>query len=176
MNALREANKLSVEASELLRHPGTSRRLAFSEEVAGLGLEMGRVRPVLHFEVLLESLIEGILVGGTVRGVFALECRRCLKDFEEPFGVELSEVVPYEPQPGAEDEYQIVGDHVHLEPIVRDTVLLAMPVNPVCKPDCRGLCPECGADRNVTDCGHAAERVDLRWQPLQQLRIDRTKE
>ena len=79
-------------------------------------------------------------------------------------------------QPGTEEDYQIVDDHIQLEPVVRDAVLLAMPVNPVCKPDCKGLCPECGADRNVTDCGHAGGRVDLRWEPLKQLRVDRTKE
>lgn len=176
LNALREISQLSVEVSELLRHPGTSRRLAFAEELPDLGLEMGRVSPVLRFDLLLESLIEGILVSGGVRGVYRLECSRCLNEFERPFRLDVSEVLTYEGMPGSEDGYQIEAGHAHLEPVVRDAVLLAMPVNPVCRPDCRGLCPTCGADRNSVDCGHVAERVELRWEPLQQLRSKLTKE
>lgn len=170
LTALREASQLSVEISELLRHPGSTRRLEFTEEVPGLALDIGRVSPVLAFDLLLESLVEGVLVGGTVRGSFVLECIRCLKEFEAPFALELSEVMAYPGQPGAEEGYEIAGDHAHLEPVVRDAVLLAMPSNPIHAEGCRGLCLICGADRNVVDCGHETERVDLRWSPLQKLK------
>ena len=170
LTALREVSQLSVEISELLRQPGTSKRLEFSEEVPGLGLDVGRVLPTLRFELRLDSLVEGVLVSGNVRGVYAFDCIRCLRPFEQPFAVELSEVLAYEGQPGAEEEYQIIDDHAHLEPVVRDAVVLAMPLNPLCKPDCRGLCPVCGADLNALDCGHRTERTDLRWEPLARLR------
>jgi uncharacterized protein len=175
LNALREASQLSVEISELLTKPGSSRRLEFSEEVPGLGLDVGRVRPLMHFELRLDSLVEGVLVAGTVGGAYAFECIRCLRPFEEPFEVGLGEVLAYEGQPGAEEEYQITDDHAHLEPVIRDAVMLAMPLNPLCRPDCKGLCPVCGADLNVTDCGHKAQRTDLRWEPLARLR-ERFKE
>jgi uncharacterized protein len=169
MNALRDVSRLSVEVSELLRKPGTTKRLEFSEEVPGLGLEMGSVRPILHFDLTLESLVEGILVGGTVRGSYALACRRCLRSFDSPFEVQVSEMLSYGGSPAADDGYEIVGDHALLEPIVRDAVILAMPLNPLCKPDCRGLCSVCGADLNVGDCGHRTERTDIRWEPLRRL-------
>jgi uncharacterized protein len=170
LNALREVSKLSVEVSELLRNPGTTKRLEFSEEVGGLALDIGRVDPALTFDLLLESLVEGVLVGGTVRGSYMLECIRCLEEFEQPFAIELSEILAYPGQPGAEEGYEITGDHAHLEPVIRDAILLAMPVNPLHGPDCKGLCPVCGADRNVVDCGHGSERVDLRWAPLERLK------
>ena len=170
MNALREVSRLSVEISELLHKPGTSKRLDFSEEVAGMGLDMGRVEPLLDFRLLLESLVEGVLVTGEVRGTLRLACIRCLREFERPLEVSLSEVLAYEGQPGAEEGYQISADRADLEPLVRDTVLLAMPLNPVCRPDCKGLCPRCGADRNEGDCGHRPERTDLRWEPLRSLK------
>jgi uncharacterized protein len=170
LTALRETSRLSVEISELLRHPGTSRQYGFTEEVDGLGLEMGRVRPALDFEIELSSLVEGILVSGHVRGFYEFECIRCLRSFAPPFDVELGEVLAYEAQPGAEEEYVIAGDHAHLEPVVRDAVVLSMPLNPLCRPDCKGLCPACGADRNTVDCGHDVRRTDLRWEPLSRLK------
>lgn len=170
LNALREGSKLSVEVSDLLRDPGTSKRLEFTEEVAGLSLDMGKAGPVLSFDLLLESLVEGILVGGTIRGSFTLECIRCLTEFAVPFAVELNEVMAYQGQPGAEEGYEITGEHANLEPVVRDAVLLALPSNPLHAPDCKGLCPQCGADRNVVDCGHEIRRADLRWEPLEALK------
>jgi uncharacterized protein len=170
LTALREVSKLSVEVSELLRHPGATKRLTVTEEIPGLGLEMGRVRTELAFELVLESLVDGVLVTGDVRGVFELSCSRCLTQIERPFDVELDELLAYEGQAGNEEGYRIQGDHALLEPIVRDAVMLAMPLNPLCREDCKGLCPVCGADRNVTDCGHRAERSDLRWEPLSELR------
>lgn len=170
LNALREINQLSVDVSELLRLPGASKRLGFTQDVEGLSLDMGRADPALAFDLVLETLVEGLLVRGRVAGTYELECIRCLRSFERPFDIELSEVIAYPDQPDAEEGYQITGDVADLEPVVRDAVLLAMPVNPLHAPNCKGLCPVCGADRNTTDCGHESQRVDLRWEPLEQLK------
>lgn len=169
LNALRDASRLSVEVSDLLRTPGTTKHLEFAEEVVGLGLEMGSVKPLLAFDLTLESLVEGILVTGTVRGSYELVCRRCLRSFSSPFRVELSEVLPYAADAGEDEGYEIVNEHVILEPIVRDAVMLPMPLYPLCAPDCRGLCTVCGADLNTADCGHRVERTDIRWEPLRRL-------
>lgn len=170
LTALREVSQLSVEISELLRHPGTSKRYEFSADVDGLSLDMGHVRPTLDFDLELASLVEGVLVSGHARGSYELECSRCLSLFDAVFDVELDEMLAYEGQAGSEDGYAVSDDHAHLEPVVRDSVVLAMPLNPLCRPDCKGLCLVCGADRNTIDCGHAAERTDLRWEPLARLK------
>lgn len=170
LTALRNVSGLSVDVSDLVRNPGTSKALSFTEEIVGLGLDVGKVRPAMAFELLLESLIEGVLVTGEIKGAYSLECIRCVRDFERPFAISVSEVLVYEGQTPADDGYQVSSGIAPLEPVVRDAVLLSMPVHPLCRPDCRGLCVACGADRNTTDCGHREERVDLRWQPLQSLK------
>lgn len=170
LNTVRDVSQLSVDVSDLLRDPGASKRLAFEESMEGLSLDMGRAEPALGFDLVLESLVEGVLVRGAVRGSYVLGCIRCLRTFEQPFAVELNEVMTYPGQPATEEGYQIEGDLAVLDPVVRDAVLLAMPVNPLHSPDCKGLCPVCGVDRNEIDCGHGAERVDLRWEPLERLK------
>jgi uncharacterized protein len=169
LNPLRELGRLSVDVSDLLREPGSSRRLALTEELEGMGLAMGRVQPRLELDLLLESLVEGILVRGRVSGAYRLVCIRCLKEFHQGFRLAVSEVLAYEGA-GGEEGYRVQGDRVDLEPMVRDAVLLGMPLHPVCAEGCRGLCVVCGADRNEEECGHAPSGHDPRWEPLARLR------
>ena len=68
-----------------------------------------------------------------------------------------------------EDAYPLVDDELDLEPLVRDAVLLELPLAPLCREDCAGLCPQCGANRNEGACGCAAPR-DPRWATLDVLR------
>ena len=69
-----------------------------------------------------------------------------------------------------EEGYVVQDSKVDLEPMVRDTVGVALPLNPLCREDCRGLCPRCGADRNGGDCGCAEETGDPRWSALRELK------
>ncbi len=68
-----------------------------------------------------------------------------------------------------EDAYPMTGNDLDLEPMARDAVLLELPLAPLCAPDCRGLCPQCGANRNLGDCECAPAR-DPRWSALDALR------
>lgn len=68
------------------------------------------------------------------------------------------------------DAFPIVGEQLDLAPAVRETVLLDAPSSPLCRPDCAGLCPRCGADLNQGPCGCADDLVDERWQALDALR------
>lgn len=64
------------------------------------------------------------------------------------------------------------GKTIDLDPVVREQVLLALPVSVVCKEDCKGLCPTCGADRNVQDCGHGeVKAVDARLAKLKDIKL-----
>lgn len=151
--------------------PGASKHLALDEHAPGLVLEMGHVsgEGAVHAELLLESVVEGIYVSGTVTGTWTFECRRCLTEFIDPFSVEVADVYATE-QPDDDEGYQIEAAHIDLVPMIRDAVLLAAPVNPLHDPDCKGLCAVCGQDLNVADCGHRAERTNLAWEPLKRLR------
>lgn len=128
----------------------------------------------LDLDLRLEAVMEGVLVSGTVRGRAVGECVRCLDEVTEDLDVTLSELYVY-PERAAvaaedgdeddEDLRELEGDLIDLEPALRDAVVPTLPFQPVCRPDCPGLCPECGA-RLADDPGHSHETLDPRWAAL----------
>lgn len=126
----------------------------------------------------LESVVDGVLVTLTARYTTAGECSRCLDPVTEENSVAIQELFRFpttdargrviaEPSDDedAEDEYWVQDDLIDLEPVLRDAVVLALPIAPVCTPDCPGLCPQCGA-RLADEPDHAHEVVDSRWAAL----------
>ncbi len=125
----------------------------------------------LELDLRLESVMEGVLVSGSVRGRATGECVRCLGDVDHVVDLELQElyVYPGRSPEGEDDEdelRELQDDLVDLEPALRDAVVLALPFKPVCRDDCPGLCSECGA-RLADDPDHHHESVDPRWAALQ---------
>jgi uncharacterized protein len=170
--AVRNLQSLSVDVSELLRRPGASESVQSDQVLGGIEVPLARVRgdSPMHLDLLLEALVDGIHLSGTVAGSAAIECRRCLKDFEVPLEVGMDELFVYPGEAESDDLYQVEDEHIDLEPAVRDSVMLALPLNPLCRDDCKGLCSTCGADLNETDCGHSQDPVDIRWTGLEHLR------
>lgn len=159
----------AIDIRDLLESPGSSRTVHLEEPVAGLRTELVDVpedSPIAG-DLLLESVVDGIYVSGSLGGLFQMRCARCLKPFERDFDVEMTELVARDPRP--EDDYALEDDlTLDPEPMVRDAVGLEMPFAPLCRPDCLGLCEICGGDRNLGECpGHA--RTDPRWSPLDEL-------
>ena len=159
----------AIDIRDLLESPGSSRSVHLDEPVAGLCTELVDVpedEPI-EGDLLLESVIDGIYVSGSVGGRFQMRCARCLKPFEREFDVAMTELVAREP--GPDDDYALAEDlTLDPEPMVRDAVGLEMPFAPLCRPDCQGLCEICGGDRNLGECpGHA--RSDPRWAALDAL-------
>jgi uncharacterized protein len=165
---------IEVDVRDLVGHPGSSRRFHVGEAVEDLRLELAAVpedRPI-EGELLLESVVEGILVSGPLTGRMELSCARCLKSFEQVFQVEVSELFVSGPAPGGE-EYELDPEGaIDLEPMVRDAVLLAMPFSPLCRLDCKGICERCGGDRNTGECTCAPVSADDRWAPLAHIRFE----
>ncbi|MGA7731036.1 MAG: DUF177 domain-containing protein [Chloroflexia bacterium] len=127
-------------------------------------------------------LTDGVLVQGDVEAQVALQCSRCLDDIRLPVDARLEE--QFQPTIDVEtghaikrpdyeqDDNAFMIDSNHLmdmtEP-VRQALLVALPMRPLCREDCQGLCLVCGANRNRTDCGHEEEQVDSRWEVLRDL-------
>jgi uncharacterized protein len=140
----------------------------------GLGTEVAWVPEgaELELDLRLESVMEGVLVSGTIKGVAAGECVRCLSDVEIMLNVPLMELFAYPgravPEADDEDEVRELGDDdmIDLEPALRDTVVPALPFKPVCRDDCPGLCSECGA-LLAEEPGHTHDTADPRWAALQ---------
>lgn len=111
-------------------------------EQFGEGLVAVREGSIVEIDARLESVHEGILASVEVDAVADGECSRCLIDIAVPVQVEFQELFAY--HSGEAFEYEVQDDHVDLEPLIRDAVVLALPFQPVCRPDCPGLDPETG--------------------------------
>jgi uncharacterized protein len=165
------AHPLLVNAAELLRRPGTQKSYTLDVALADLDIvDDHRFAPDARVEVQLEleSLSTGIVVDGEVRVPWHGTCRRCL---EPTGGVSMSEVHElYQRTLTDPDAFEIVGDQLDLLPIARELVLLDAPSTPLCRPDCAGLCPTCGANHNEGACDCTAPPADPRWSALDSLK------
>ncbi|MFL6128986.1 MAG: YceD family protein [Mycobacteriales bacterium] len=173
---------LVLDVRELGRRAGSmraARRTVPAPEA--LGVDLARVAPgePIELDLRLESVVEGVLVSGTVTAAVTGECARCLGPVADRLTVDLQELFAYADsateETTEEDEVsRLVGDHLDLEPVVRDAVVLALPLSPLCRDGCAGLCPDCGGvlDELPADHSHAAP-VDPRWAALAE-RADRT--
>ena len=142
----------------------------FTASIEGLGTELARVRDdvLLEGDLLLEALIEGILVSGSLRGTLALRCARCLTEFDQPLALEVHEMFVPDPEPDTDDYPLDPEGAIDLDQMIRDVIGVELPFSPLCRSDCQGLCPVCGGDRNLGECpGHV--EVDPRWAALSAL-------
>lgn len=168
---MRTHSPLNIVILDLLEGHGLRRSVSFSACVEGLETGLSHVDPSdeLAFDLVIESIEGGLHVRGTVAGRYAAQCRRCLEPIARDFTFETSEI--YRPPSEVwEEDYVIRTDHIDLAPLVRDAVILNLPVNPLCKEDCAGLCPRCGADRNADPCDCPTDAADPRWSALKDLR------
>ncbi|WP_053383823.1 YceD family protein [Leucobacter celer] len=152
---------------DLLHRPGEMRERSHevhAPEKLGEGLAWVPEGEPIDLDVRLESVHEGVLVTAEVRTTVHAECGRCLKVFTTPFQVEFQELFAYTPTEA--DEYGVHGDHVDLEPPLRDAVVLALPFQPVCRPDCPGLDPESGELREAEAAVVPGAEIDPRWAAL----------
>jgi uncharacterized protein len=128
----------------------------------------------LSLDLRLESVSEGVLVSGSVRGSIDGECGRCLRPISDALAVTLQELYAYEhsttDETAEEDEVgRLQGDLIDLEPALRDAVVLALPTHPLCRDDCPGLCPECGVHWDDLPDDHSHGQIDPRWAALSKL-------
>ena len=118
----------------------------------------------------LQSYIGGLRAKGRVEAPWHGICRRCSNPILGLSTVSVNERFVDERGPGDDDAYLVVNDFVDLAPMAHDAILLDLPLAPLCRDDCRGLCPYCGIDRNDADCDCRAP-VDSRWATLDVLRM-----
>src|SRR4051812_2894429 len=168
------ANPWKVDLRELGRRPGSLHELQRSAPApAGWRIELIGVPEAAEVDMRLrlESVMEGVLVSGELDVPVVGSCARCLEPIEDTLHLDVQELYAY---PGStteatseEDEVRrLEGDFLDLEPLVRDTVVLSLPLAPVCSPDCGGLCVDCGQRLDDLPPGHAHEVVDARWAGL----------
>ena len=120
-----------------------------------------------------------VFVNGHIETRAQVECDRCLQNVELPvsadFDLQYISGSEYESSLTAElteDEMSVAvfdGETIDVDEIVKEQILLAVPTRTLCRPDCKGICPDCGIDRNTGDCACGKDEVDPRWAALKNL-------
>jgi uncharacterized protein len=160
-----------VHVAKLRRSIGTRWHERRSGVVEGLECTGSAVPEGTEVEadLVVEAVVGGVSVHGTLSAPWTGECRRCLA------GASGTLVIPvfehYTEGGDGSDTYPLTGDELDLEPMIHDAVLLELPQAPLCRADCQGLCPNCGADRNKQKCECDKAPVDPRWAALGTLRF-----
>lgn len=162
-----------VSVAEILGHPGHYRDISVTRSIPEVGNALVHMSDApLQGRLRAEAVVEGVLVTGPVAATIEAECARCLKPLTDEISVELCElfVAPGHEMPAEEDAYEVEGFDIDLEPMLRDALALAMPLRPVCREDCKGLCARCGKDLNEGPCSCEENEMDPRWAALSELR------
>lgn len=163
------ASPLRLNAVELLHRPGTERDIETELTIGALGIDDPRfvADDPVDVSLRLEALTDGVVVRGHLHTTWHGTCRRCAASATGPLDSEVHEL--YQRTVTDPDAFEL-GDLLDLEPMVREVLLLDAPLVPLCRADCKGLCPTCGVDRNAEVCSCSNEVVDPRWSALDALR------
>ena len=162
---------LRIPLAAALRHPGNARPVTMATTLGGLGNGAAEITPetAVDVDLVLERIPEGIVVRGELTTTWTAACSRCLEPVTGDVTVHVDELFETEPLEG--ETYRLDDDVIDLEPMVRDALLLDLPLVPLCRSDCAGLCPTCGANHNVAACDCATDEPDPRWAALRSLEI-----
>jgi uncharacterized metal-binding protein YceD (DUF177 family) len=168
------ANPWKIDLRELGRRAGSLQELQRSAPApAGWRVELIGVPEAAEVDMnlRLESVMEGVLVTGELDVPVEGSCARCLEPIEDTLHLDVQELYAYAgsttEETSEEDEVRRVeGDYLDLEPLARDTVVLNLPLAPVCTDDCAGLCVDCGQRLDDLPPDHHHEIVDARWAGL----------
>jgi uncharacterized protein len=168
------SSPLALNVARLGRRPGavfTVHDTVPSPSRIGLELISIERGSPLDLDLRVESVSEGVLVTGTLAAPTTGECARCLTTFSGRVEVALTELFAYPASlteaTTEEDEVgRVIDDIVDLEQPIIDAVGLELPFSPVCRPDCPGLCPDCGVALATAEPGHHHDQIDPRWAKL----------
>jgi uncharacterized protein len=147
---------------------GYSHRFPLEHEKAVLGDDL----MLDHFNgmIVIDRTQQGLVVQGEFSGDTTLECVRCLNPFMHSLHGEWTELYAFTQKSMSESGLLMPEDgHIDFAPVLREYALLEVPIKALCKPDCKGLCIECGQDLNVEDCGHSQYDEDSPFSVLKDL-------
>lgn len=147
---------------------GVSRDFDFDQPSLLVGDELPLL--ALRGTIRLSRVTQGLLARGRLQAETPLQCVRCLAEYHQLLTCEVDELLVFPPLPEA-DALLVIPETgiLDLEPLLRETLLLELPLQPLCRPDCTGLCPVCGEDRKRSSCHHPEEQVDPRMAVLKSL-------
>ena len=153
-------SRFRVDVADLLAQPGARRTIRLAEPLERLAGSAAAVTDPVAVVLDLERVSEGIVVRGSVSATWRAECSRCLGELRHPIEVHVDEL--FEPNPVPDETYPLDGHSLDLEQLLRDAVLLELPLAPHCEPPCAPV----GIDAPAAD-----DEVDPRWAGLSELEL-----
>jgi uncharacterized protein len=154
-----------VDVRSLIKRPGATSSLdRVVPAPSDLSDDLVRLGPRVTVHALIDSVVEGLLVRGTVSVPAQVACSRCLVERPQDIEGAVAELFVAPDGGGRHDEieagYDIVDATIDIDTLIRDALADAVPVRPLCRPECAGLCPTCGVDRNFVEPGSTKHAVD----------------
>ncbi len=138
----------------------------FEKIITGDDLELRNFRGL----VKVDRTPQGLLVTGDFEAETGLECARCLTQFTRGLEWSMTELYAFTERSVSDSGLLVPEDaHIDLEPIIREYAYLEIPINPLCKSGCKCLCPVCGQDLNLRDCGHRPQEEESPFTLLKKL-------
>lgn len=158
--------------SDLLYRPAARRPVEVRGPVDSLASATTTVAPGAEIVVggVLEWVEDGVLFTGRVGAPWTGECRRCLAPLQGRIDADLREL--FWVKPIDDDSFRVAHESVDLFPMAREAILLDLPMAPLCRADCAGLCVTCGADLNAGPCDCPEPDRDPRWAALDALKVE----
>ena len=193
-----EDSPWAVSVAQVASRPGQSKEIdATFPAPSGIGDEIVGVDEGTDVSVVgsFDSIVDGLILNARISAPVHAECTRCLKPIQRDWTVNVTSFFPYEDKSAAgkggkagkngkeeevdiiagedesEDTYPLLdgGAWADLEALLRDTLVEELPLQPLCKPDCKGLCSQCGIDLNENP-DHQHDMTDIRFAALEGLK------
>ncbi len=152
---------LRVDVADLLNHPGARREILVSQTLPGLAGSAARVEAPVELALTLERASDGIVARGAIHATWTAECSTCLRELTQTMDLRVDEF--FEPRPVDGETYPIAGHELDLEQLVRDSVMLDLPLAPRCDTPCA---PDDAAARAAKEAA-----ADPRWAALSELEL-----
>ncbi len=153
---------------------GTSRD--FPIDLPSIRFDPDLVLRDLEGAARITRIAQGLLVQTKMHATQQAECVRCLTEIEQELHTDFTELYAFTRKSLTESGLLVPEDgHIDLSPLVREYMLLDVPIKPLCSPDCKGLCPICGENMNEVQCGHMPETIDPRLAVLKTLLEEKSR-
>ena len=171
-----DARDRILRVADLIDRPGTSRRVDVAMPAAAdLDLDMAILQGDIRFDGVVESVVDGLLVRGLVSADVTMACARCLTELQQRITADVVELFTDPAAAESPDDldagYEITDGTIDLDTLIRDALVPAVPYRPLCSEDCKGLCAQCGTNRNDGDCNCQDLTIDARWAALEGLQL-----
>jgi uncharacterized protein len=149
----------------LHKNVGYSRNFDFDHEALRVDEDLDVTE--LRGSIQLTRTAQGLYAQGRLQARISLDCVRCLTTFDQLLTVDLGDMFHYPPSRAEDLSMSVPEDGIlDLNPLIREYLILDIPIQPLCKQDCKGLCAVCGGNLNETVCDHEAVDIDPRMAAL----------